>query len=157
MTLCSGLLTWESSLSGSSSSVDILAPVLKPWLLKSTVPPPPPVASPGPLSVELRLANGQFFVKGYVEGNSCFSLCRPFGIGLDLNVSCLTCTENQTYSSYYGDAEYPVTKVLREPVYIEVHILERSDPNIVLTLGRCWATSDPDPQSLPHWDLLVNG
>lgn len=77
-------------------------------------------------------------------------------MGLDLNVSCLTCAEDQAYS-YYGDAEYSVTKVLQEPVYVEVHILERSDPNIVLTLGCCWATSNPDPQSLPQWDLLVNG
>ncbi|ROL41976.1 Zona pellucida sperm-binding protein 4 [Anabarilius grahami] len=98
----------------------------------NTVPPPPPVAAPGPLRVELRLANGQCFAKGCVE-------------------------EDQAYSSYYDDAEYPVTKVLREPVYVEVRILERSDPNIVLTLGRCWATSNPDPQSLPQWDLLVNG
>ncbi|XP_016429456.1 zona pellucida glycoprotein 2, like 1 isoform X2 [Sinocyclocheilus rhinocerous] len=98
----------------------------------NTVPPPPPVAAPGPLRVQLRLANGQCFAKGCVE-------------------------EDQAYSAYYGDAEYPVTKVLREPVYVEVHILERTDPNIVLTLGRCWATSNPDPQSLPQWDLLVNG
>lgn len=81
----------------------------------------------------------------------------PFKTGLALNVYCLTCAEDQAYSSYYGDAEYPVTKVLRESVYVEVRVLERTDPNIVLTLGRCWATSNPDPQSLPQWDLLMNG
>lgn len=32
------------------------------------VPPPPPVAAPGPLRVELRLANGQCTTKGCVEG-----------------------------------------------------------------------------------------
>ncbi|KAA0715589.1 Zona pellucida sperm-binding protein 4 [Triplophysa tibetana] len=98
----------------------------------NTVPPPPPVAAPGPLRVELRLANGQCFVKGCVE-------------------------EDQAYSSYYSEEEYPVTKVLREPVYVEVRIMERTDPNIVLNLGRCWATSSPEPMSLPQWDLLVNG
>ncbi|RXN28894.1 zona pellucida sperm-binding 4-like protein [Labeo rohita] len=98
----------------------------------NTVPPPPPVAAAGLLRVELRLANGQCFAKGCVE-------------------------EDQAYSSYYGEAEYPVTKVLREPVYVEVRILERTDPNLVLNLGRCWATSNPDPQSQPQWDLLVNG
>lgn len=72
-------------------------------------------------------------------------------------MSFLASAEAQAYSSYYGDAEYPVTKVLREPVYVEVHILERTDPNIFLTLGRCWATSNPDPQSLPQWDFLMNG
>ncbi|NCE94142.1 hypothetical protein DK871_29485 [Pseudomonas sp. L13] len=48
-------------------------------------------------------------------------------------------------------------KVLREPVYVEVHIVERTDPNIVLMLGHCWATSAPNPLSLPQWDLLVDG
>ncbi|XP_056097019.1 zona pellucida sperm-binding protein 4-like [Rhinichthys klamathensis goyatoka] len=98
----------------------------------NTVPPPPPVAAPGPLRVELRLANGQCVTKGCAEGD-------------------------EAYTSYYSDADYPVTKVLREPVYVEVHILERTDPNIVLMLGHCWVTSTPSPLSLPQWDLLVDG
>ncbi|XP_039548722.1 zona pellucida sperm-binding protein 4-like [Pimephales promelas] len=98
----------------------------------NTVPPPPPVAAPGPLRVELRLANGQCVTKGCAEGD-------------------------EAYTSYYSEADYPVTKVLREPVYVEVRILERSDPNIVLMLGHCWATSTPSPLSLPQWDLLVDG
>ncbi|XP_051510309.1 zona pellucida sperm-binding protein 4-like [Myxocyprinus asiaticus] len=98
----------------------------------NTVPPPPPVAAPGPLRVELRLANGQCVTKGCAE-------------------------EDAAYTSYYSDADYPVTRVLRQPVYVEVHLLERTDPNIVLMLGHCWATSTPDPLSLPRWDLLVNG
>ncbi|XP_077054119.1 zona pellucida sperm-binding protein 4-like [Siphateles boraxobius] len=98
----------------------------------NTVPPPPPVAAPGPLRVELRLANGQCVTKGCAEGD-------------------------EAYTSYYSDADYPVTKVLREPVYVEVRILERTDPNIVLMLGHCWATSTPSPLSLPQWDLLVDG
>ncbi|KAI9538183.1 hypothetical protein NQZ68_017916 [Dissostichus eleginoides] len=96
------------------------------------VPPPPPVAAPGPLRVELVLANGECSVKGCVE-------------------------EEVAYNSFYVDSDYPVTKVLRDPVYAEVHILERTDPNIILTLGRCWATSAPNPQSLPQWDLLIDG
>ncbi|WP_231613633.1 zona pellucida domain-containing protein, partial [Pseudoalteromonas sp. SCQQ13] len=98
----------------------------------NTVPPPPPVAAPGPLRVELRLANGQCVTKGCAEGD-------------------------EAYTSYYSDADYPITKVLREPVYVEVHIVERTDPNIVLMLGHCWATSAPNPLSLPQWDLLVDG
>ncbi|XP_067447209.1 zona pellucida sperm-binding protein 4-like [Thunnus thynnus] len=96
------------------------------------VPPPPPVAAPGPLRVELRLANGQCHAKGCVE-------------------------EEVAYSSFYLDSDYPVIKVLRDPVYVEVRILERTDPNLVLTLGRCWATADPYPHSLPQWDLLIDG
>ncbi|AWP08598.1 putative zona pellucida sperm-binding protein 4-like [Scophthalmus maximus] len=96
------------------------------------VPPPPQVAAPGPLRVDLRLGNGQCFNKGCVE-------------------------EEVAYSSFYQEADYPVTKALRDPLYVEVRILERSDPNIFLTLGRCWATCDPYPHSLPQWDLLIDG
>ncbi|XP_073711396.1 zona pellucida glycoprotein 2, like 1 isoform X1 [Misgurnus anguillicaudatus] len=98
----------------------------------NTVPPPPPVSAPGPLSAQLRLANGQCSTKGCVQ-------------------------DDQAYSSFYSNDEYPVTKVLREPVYVEVRILGRTDPNIVLKLEQCWATSNPDPLSLPQWHLLVNG
>ncbi|KAI1883192.1 hypothetical protein AGOR_G00242680 [Albula goreensis] len=97
----------------------------------NTVPPPLPVDAPGPLRVELRLANGDCDAKG--------------------------CSDVNVYSSYYSDADYPVTKVLRDPVYVEVRILERTDPNIVLVLDHCWATSTSSPLSLPQWDLLVNG
>ncbi|XP_034071666.1 zona pellucida sperm-binding protein 4-like [Gymnodraco acuticeps] len=96
------------------------------------LPPPPPVAAPGPLRVELVLANGVCSVKGCVE-------------------------EEVAYNSFYVDSDYPVTKVLRDPVYVEVRILERTDPNIILTLGKCWATSTPYSQSLPQWDLLTDG
>lgn len=42
-------------------------------------------------------------------------------------------------------------------MYVEVHILERSDPNIILNLEHCWATAGPNPDSQPQWDLLVDG
>ncbi|XP_041745379.1 zona pellucida sperm-binding protein 4-like [Coregonus clupeaformis] len=96
------------------------------------VPPPIPPIAPGPLTVELRLANGVCLSKGCNE-------------------------EEVAYNSYYTEADYPVTKVLRDPVYTEVRILARTDPNIVLTLGRCWATTTPNPLSLPQWDLLIDG
>ncbi|TTH99996.1 Zona pellucida sperm-binding protein 4 [Bagarius yarrelli] len=91
-----------------------------------------PVVVPGPLQVELRLGKGRCLSKG--------------------------CEEEQiAYNSYYSAADYPVTKVLREPVYAEVRIVGRTDPNIVLVLGDCWATASPNPYSLPQWDLLVTG
>lgn len=96
------------------------------------VPSPLSVAAAGPLRVELRLGNGQCHTKGCVE-------------------------EVAAYSSYYTPADYPITKVLREPIYVEVHIMDKLDPNIVLTLEHCWATSAPNPDSLPQWDLLLNG
>ncbi|ROL41744.1 Zona pellucida sperm-binding protein 4 [Anabarilius grahami] len=97
----------------------------------NTVPPPPPVSQQGPLRVELRLAKRQCTTKG--------------------------CSDEDMYTSYYSEEDYPVTKVLREPVYVEVRILERTDPNIILVLDHCWATSTPEPLSLPQWDLVLNG
>ncbi|XP_041740472.1 zona pellucida sperm-binding protein 1-like [Coregonus clupeaformis] len=45
------------------------------------------------------------------------------------------CNEGvEACKSYYTAADYPVTKVLREPVYTEVHILGRTDPKLVLIL-----------------------
>uniref|UniRef100_A0A672K296 ZP domain-containing protein n=1 Tax=Sinocyclocheilus grahami TaxID=75366 RepID=A0A672K296_SINGR len=65
-----------------------------------------------PSVVQLRLANG------------CSSLFKP---------QCSS--RDEAYTSYYSDADYPITKVLQEPVYVEVHIMERTDPNVVLLLG----------------------
>ncbi|KAF4086379.1 hypothetical protein AMELA_G00105000 [Ameiurus melas] len=93
---------------------------------------PPSIVASGPLQVELRLGNGRCVAKGCAEDEVAFT-------------------------SYYSAADYPVTKVLREPVYVEVHMVGRTDPNIVLVLGGCWATASPNPYSLPQWDLLVNG
>ncbi|XP_053503792.1 zona pellucida sperm-binding protein 4-like [Ictalurus furcatus] len=93
---------------------------------------PPSVVASGLLQVELRLGNGHCVAKGCAE-------------------------DEVAYTSYYSAADYPVTKVLREPVYVEVHMVGRTDPNIVLVLGGCWATASPNPYSLPQWDLLVNG
>ncbi|XP_039598563.1 zona pellucida sperm-binding protein 4-like [Polypterus senegalus] len=62
-----------------------------------------------------------------------------------------------SYDSYYVDADYPVTKTLRDPVAVEVHIMNRADPNLVLTLGDCWVTPGPSASSQPQWSLLVNG
>ncbi|CAL9688680.1 unnamed protein product [Knipowitschia caucasica] len=96
------------------------------------VPAPLPVAAAGPLRVELRLGSGQCHGKGCVA-------------------------EVAAYSSYYTQSDYPITKVLRDPVYVEVRLLERTDPNVVLTLQHCWATAGPNPSSQPQWDLLLNG
>uniref|UniRef100_A0A4W5JYK6 Zona pellucida sperm-binding protein 4 n=1 Tax=Hucho hucho TaxID=62062 RepID=A0A4W5JYK6_9TELE len=98
-----------------------------------TYPNPNPVVSvDAVLNVELRLANGHCLSKG--------------------------CDEKQeAYTSYYTVADYPVTKVLRDPVYAEVRILGMTDPNVVLILEQCWATTNPTGDRLPRWDLLVNG
>ncbi|XP_051783492.1 zona pellucida sperm-binding protein 4-like isoform X12 [Erpetoichthys calabaricus] len=69
----------------------------------------------------------------------------------------LVIATDPSYGSYYADADYPVTKTLRDPVAVEVHIVNRTDPNLVLTLGDCWVTPGPSASSQPQWTLLVNG
>ncbi|XP_057692663.1 zona pellucida sperm-binding protein 4-like isoform X3 [Corythoichthys intestinalis] len=96
------------------------------------IPEPPPVAAPGPLNVQLRLGNGKRMAKGQMD-------------------------EEVVFNYFYVDSDYPVTKELREPVYVEVRILGRTDPNLVLNLRRCWATGESYPHSVPQWDLLVHG
>lgn len=61
------------------------------------------------------------------------------------------------YTSYYTETDYPVIKVLRDPVYVEVLLLDKMDPALVLTLGHCWTTTTPNPHSLPQWDILIDG
>uniref|UniRef100_H3BXB2 ZP domain-containing protein n=1 Tax=Tetraodon nigroviridis TaxID=99883 RepID=H3BXB2_TETNG len=94
--------------------------------------PPQPVASIGPVRVLMRLANGKCTTKGCNEVEAAFT-------------------------SFYTDEEYPVLKVLREPVYVQVEILERTDPLVVLTLDHCWTTTSPNPHTFPQWDILING
>lgn len=66
-------------------------------------------------------------------------------------------TVNVAYNSFYADTDYPITKILRDPVYVEVQLLEKTDPNLVLTLSHCWTTTSSTPHSLPQWDILING
>ncbi|KAM9147805.1 zona pellucida sperm-binding protein 1-like [Pangshura tecta] len=61
------------------------------------------------------------------------------------------------YRSYLMERDYPVVKVLRDPVYVEVHILQRTDPSLVLVLHQCWATQSANPLQQPQWPILVDG
>uniref|UniRef100_A0A8D0HRV3 ZP domain-containing protein n=1 Tax=Sphenodon punctatus TaxID=8508 RepID=A0A8D0HRV3_SPHPU len=86
-----------------------------------TLPPPPAVSQPGPLTLELQIAT------------------------------------EQHYGSYYTDQDYPVVKLLRDPIYVEVRILQRTDPSLALVLHHCWATPNANPQQQPQWPVLVDG
>ncbi|XP_015215589.2 zona pellucida sperm-binding protein 2-like [Lepisosteus oculatus] len=61
------------------------------------------------------------------------------------------------YSRPYGTQDYPILKYLQEPLYLEVQVLNRQDPNIKLALNDCWATASPDPSTAPRWDVIVDG
>ncbi|XP_067837536.1 zona pellucida sperm-binding protein 4-like [Heptranchias perlo] len=59
------------------------------------------------------------------------------------------------YRSWYVASDYPILSVLRDPVFVEVRVLNRNDPSLVLVLNDCWATPTPEPYSGIRWDLLV--
>ncbi|XP_071994588.1 zona pellucida sperm-binding protein 4-like [Engystomops pustulosus] len=65
--------------------------------------------------------------------------------------------QDDQYQKYYIDADYPIIKVLRDPIFVEVRILNRRDAAVVLMLDHCWGTATADPQRLPQWPILVDG
>ncbi|XP_069467727.1 zona pellucida sperm-binding protein 2-like isoform X2 [Ambystoma mexicanum] len=64
---------------------------------------------------------------------------------------------DQSYMSPFSDQQYPVVKRLREPVFLEVQLLNQNDTNIELVLNDCWATASKDPKSVPKWNIIVDG
>ncbi|KFQ77655.1 Zona pellucida sperm-binding protein 4, partial [Phoenicopterus ruber ruber] len=80
------------------------------------------------------------------------AVSQPGPLSLELRVA-----SDGSYASYYIDSDYPVVKTLRDPVYAEVKILQRTDPDLVLVLHHCWATPSIDPQQQLQWPVLVDG
>lgn len=48
-------------------------------------------------------------------------------------------------------------RLLREPVSVEVRLLDRTDPGLVLLLHQCWATPGVSPFQQPQWPILSEG
>lgn len=64
---------------------------------------------------------------------------------------------DETFSSFYEEGDYPLVRLLREPVHVEVRLLQRTDPRLVLLLHQCWATPGANPFQQPQWPLLKDG
>ncbi|KAM6132964.1 zona pellucida sperm-binding protein 1 [Phoenicopterus ruber ruber] len=79
-------------------------------------------------------------------------LAMPGPLGLQLRIA-----TDETYSSYHPDGDYPLVRVLRDPIYVEVRLLQKTDPNLVLVLHHCWASPSTDAASEPQWPILVDG
>ncbi|NXJ97982.1 ZP1 protein, partial [Corythaixoides concolor] len=95
---------------------------LLPLRMEVAVPPTAvPLAMPGPLRLQLRIAT------------------------------------DESYSSYHPDGDYPLVRVLRDPIYVEVRLLQKTDPNLVLVLHHCWASPSTDGMAEPQWPILVDG
>ncbi|XP_045674315.1 zona pellucida sperm-binding protein 4 [Phyllostomus hastatus] len=77
---------------------------------------------------------------------------QPGPLTLELQIA-----KDKNYSAYYGAGDYPVVKLLREPIYVEVSLRHRTDPDLGLLLHQCWATPSPDPLHQPQWPLLERG
>uniref|UniRef100_A0A8C5V8U2 Zona pellucida sperm-binding protein 4 n=1 Tax=Microcebus murinus TaxID=30608 RepID=A0A8C5V8U2_MICMU len=77
---------------------------------------------------------------------------QPGPLTLELQIA-----KDNSYSSYYMAGDYPVVKLLQDPIYVEVSVLHRTDPHLGLLLHQCWATPGANPLSQPQWPVLVKG
>ncbi|XP_027755046.1 zona pellucida sperm-binding protein 4-like [Empidonax traillii] len=80
------------------------------------------------------------------------AVSQPGPLSLELRVA-----SDGSYTSYYTDSDYPVVKTLRDPVYAEVKVLQRTDPDLILVLHHCWATPSTNAQQQMQWPVLVDG
>ncbi|NXV63876.1 ZP1 protein, partial [Molothrus ater] len=103
-----------------------------------------PLAMPGPLGLQLRIATGECSLS--LSPSRSPSHSTPPNIPTD-----------ESYSSYHAVGDFPLVRVLRDPIYVEVRLLQKTDPNLVLVLHHCWASPGSHATSQPQWPILVEG
>ncbi|XP_049992443.1 zona pellucida sperm-binding protein 1 [Alexandromys fortis] len=69
----------------------------------------------------------------------------------------LRIAKDETFSSFYQENDYPIVRLLQEPVHVEIRLLQRTDPSLVLVLHQCWATPTASPFQQPQWPILSDG
>ncbi|NXK42759.1 ZP1 protein, partial [Piprites chloris] len=79
-------------------------------------------------------------------------LAVPGPLGLQLRIA-----TDESYSSYHPVGDFPLVRVLRDPIFVEVRLLQKTDPNLVLVLHQCWASPGSSATSQPQWPILVDG
>ncbi|KAJ7417364.1 zona pellucida glycoprotein 1 [Pitangus sulphuratus] len=79
-------------------------------------------------------------------------LAVPGPLGLQLRIA-----TDESYSSYHPVGDFPLVRVLRDPIFVEVRLLQKTDPNLVLVLHQCWASPGSSTASQPQWPILVDG
>ncbi|NWI58956.1 ZP1 protein, partial [Calyptomena viridis] len=79
-------------------------------------------------------------------------LAMPGPLGLQLRIA-----TDESYSSYHPVGDFPLVRVLRDPIFVEVRLLQKTDPNLVLVLHQCWASPGSNTASQPQWPILVDG
>nr|BCD71188.1 egg envelope protein [Pantodon buchholzi] len=67
----------------------------------------------------------------------------------------LKLAHDESYIRFYKEEHYPVTKLLRQPLYFEVELMLCIEP-VELFLDNCWATAKQDIDSRPRWDIIVD-
>ncbi|NXE98453.1 ZP1 protein, partial [Menura novaehollandiae] len=118
---------------------------LLPLGMEVAVPPTAaPLAMPGPLGLQLRIATG--------ECSLCHCPSRSLSRSTPPDIP-----TDESYSSYHPMGDFPLVRVLRDPIYVEVRLLQKTDPNLVLVLHQCWASPGSDATSQPQWPILVDG
>ncbi|NXD30448.1 ZP1 protein, partial [Spelaeornis formosus] len=103
-----------------------------------------PLAMPGPLGLQLRIATGECFP------SHSLSLFPTHSTSPNIPT-------DESYSSYHPVGDFPLVRVLRDPIYVEVRLLQKTDPNLVLVLHHCWASPGSHATSQPQWPILVEG